>query len=375
MRFVTKYNLFPRVQFRKFAKLLQNQPELLVRHAHGPEWSEWFFVLDIVDDSCLVLWPAQAQMLTNAASSANELPHGYYVPAEDINASHATNLFVPMLDVSKWQAMSVAWYAPLRQAAEYPGKCNQWGVRAFATGTALPLLKVCASHAFFTLDLAFLKDLADDQKINYPDGAGLFDVLWALVKKVLRPINDKDALNIILKRAVRQKRSRGPLGEMMLEMNDSFQALTKADQEVFKEEVQSQKNRAAETKKFLEAYRSKRAKVFPAPNPDPPKKKAKKSDAPAPARLKVPANEELSQKDLKPLTPANTFIWISRGSRQWCCRYPPAKPEYYAWSVYGSERNAALEALKSLWSTHIEHGCGPCLIDGLFEPGAAETLF
>lgn len=348
--FVEKHRLHQQCSNLWLGALMEARHHMVVRHKHGGKWSRWYFPIKCVDNSCCLFWPADMVQLTEDICC--------WTPAtSDVSL---TQMCIPVLDLDKWEAVSITWRSPLWQGRTVGlsgiKALNGFSIRAFARSTPKSLLEVAAASAFFQLPGTWLHRLATHIGLSLEGSNELIDVLKQLMTHILgwpahQIISHLEERLVALGTTAAHQR----VGNELVDMQEAQELLDSDDKQEYKKKLQDEDNKKHTFKKYAsqlaEMRRAAHAQMSAASSDGPGgARKKKKTTHKAPKRH-VPEGD-LTQPMAKLLCPPGTFIWRSVHSQAWCARYPPMKSFSRAWLLHG-HREAAIMCAQQLWDIHI----------------------
>jgi hypothetical protein len=247
-------------------------------------------------------------------------------------------------------------------------------IRAVPTMAPDSLLRVAAKNAFWKFTLTQCRQIATLAGIGLSGGASsLFQVVFDMIKNTLG-LNDSDALAITKTRFASMEPDLNY--DEFIDLDDGYQLMSRDDEQTFRQEAKSQKNRQELAKQFKKEYKEK-VKVVKTSG-------GKSSNAQEKAltkellRYKGPAaipEGEIEQRVAKSSVPPGTSIWRNHASAGWCGHCPPFKRISKPASTHG-HRGAAVWVIRKLWSQFLElqgSDISHCPIRNLFVDSAADV--
>lgn len=303
-----------------------------------------------------------------------------YIPA--CGRVHVSSTLIPLLDPSKWQAMSFVWRSPLGQSIAFPeaplGELAPWAVRAVPDWDALPLLEVAARQGFWGLQLPFLKKLGNLIGAPLPKEADLVATIEVLCQKIVGTMGENDFIAWLDRRIACMTESDNMRGleEKILDTDDAQDCLVSHDKADFQrtkqERASSSKDAAVFVAKLKQTRQAAIARVAAEKETAQEKKRKKRQQKP-PARIVVPPGA-ITQADAKAMSPEGSYIWRNSSSQSWHGKMPPLGGETSrSWAKDG-HREAALMVLRDLWTKSMALGkCTACTVQGLFPEEAPST--
>jgi hypothetical protein len=308
---------------------------------------QWFFPRIYFTDSALVCVPA----------TKGYLP-GYADPYWVEDDSWTKPMLIGLLELKDVMAVHYKWRSIEWQNLECPAAKGTVppALRAFSeSGAPQELVMVLAKEAFFTLKLANLKRLAKHLHIPLANDADLFDVLFTMVKHVLK-ITDDLVLAILAKRLAR--------GDMRLQWSDELanldeaaELLEKSDQPTVKESKEAAVKLKLEQQSFASDFRTRASAARVAAAKAAPKAKGKAKPKPAP-RPRVPKwpDHNIPVQDARLFVPEGGKLWCSEAEGNWQAHYKPWRRVSRSWAKHG-EADALNLCLQYLWEKHcLRHG-------------------
>jgi hypothetical protein len=224
-----------------------------------------------------------------------------------------------------------------------------------------PLSVVAARNAWWSLDLASLKEVAGHLQLPVPAQSSLFDALVIMVRGVLQN-TEEEALAILAQRLVSLDGGQECVQEL-LEVDEAAKVLTFEDEKVLKKEQEAGKERQNNYHIFAAEYVAKKKAVRAAAQGVAPKAsakgKAKAAAKPAPRRLPARMGTNMSQQEAKEWMPPGSYIWKSNNDGSWCAKLPPFNKVGRSWRRHGEEQALRL-VVSLLWHQFMDlHGMGP----------------
>ena len=117
-----------------------------------------------------------------------------------------------------------------------------------------PVLTIAARAAFWRLPRALLTDIAELKGYSLVGCTELFEVLFALVKQALAPIEDEDVMTILEKRGAALYRKQAGVTKLITEVDEAAACLEEEDREDFQKSQDTAKADALETEEFNKAW-------------------------------------------------------------------------------------------------------------------------
>lgn len=156
VEFVQQFSLHHCVQDLWLAELAQAKHHILIRHLYGEEPSPWYFVLRPNPGSCAAVWPAQECVGPSGVRYFRPQPSQVLI----------SQTLLPILDLSRWDAVSFEWKAPLTQHLQDPkASAEQWGGSWAPSHRCWTLV---ADKASSTSRPPFSQNSASTSASNYP---------------------------------------------------------------------------------------------------------------------------------------------------------------------------------------------------------------
>eukprot|EP00974_Lingulodinium_polyedra_P096797 9381462-Lingulodinium_polyedra.AAC.1 len=120
----------------------------------------------------------------------------------------------------------------------------------------------------------------------------------------------------------------------------------------------------ADRDEFTKDWQAAKRKVAPPPGAPVPAKGSgeKRRKAGSRARADPPRTVppgDISQADLRCLTPPGGHIWIGNQVGSWNSHQPPFSRFSASWHLHGSSREAALAVLRDMWTKYLTHEAPP----------------
>ena len=257
------------------------------------------------------------------------------------------------------------------------------------TPEAVAPLKLAASHAFWSLSRTWLVSYCDAFDIEIDTLGTLFEILWAMVAKIL-DLDDDDAIMASL-----LTRTQAPVAEQMQMFEDLGTYSKELDKEAYSEFLKEKSRLVADRSEAKEFKRAYKAKAWDLREKRAVAAKAKAKAAPKAAgrgrgrgrgRGVDPLHEEkqkaniekyvdgahpLTQADLARICPPRSGIWNNWKRAAWCGHVKPYSRFKVDWSD-GGRVLSGFECVREMWRQHFdllseEDVKGACPIEGLFD--------
>lgn len=355
MDFVVQHKLMDKVRNLWLGPVFNFSQHFVCRHCYPSGPSEWAFPVRWVEGSSSILWPAVRHDTIEG--------HTFFLPRTDDVC--LAKLFVPLLELDRWEAWEFEWQSPARQAFEFGGALAKaqlpHSIRAVCVGGPTSLKKVIVGNGFWDLPLSFIVEFAAYLAIPLTDRNDEPGVLDAVCRRVL-DCDDAQMLAIFERRLGAMTRGEGDamVHNELLQSDEVQVVLDKADKKSLQSHNEGHEKVSA-TRAFAGVIRARRDRVQATQaQAQPGKQKARAKSAPAPSARRIPEGP-LTQSEAKLMLPHGSFIWRSTASNAWCSRHPPLKQISRAWLAYG-HREAAVACIREMLRQHRALGFqSPCM--------------
>ena len=293
------------VDFAWFGRLLDATHDLALgfRPSAKEPW-KYYLACASFDDSACPVWPAELYSFPEKEVCKEEC----FLLKDDLDMPELRALFDPTS--KNVTSCRIEWLAPFNQDCDVPSwrKHLPIAVRAFRKGPWRAVHETAAYAAFWTLPMSFLVSYAEHFAIVLPPGAKLFDVLWALIKKILK-LGDQATLDIIHKRLVDYDLST-LFAEHILCCDEAQDVLEEADFKVLEGLQETAKERLSGKEALKGDFKAKASELKKPKEPS--KKKLKKAVLPAARKSLNDSYEEhfdISQAEAKTWLPLGASVW------------------------------------------------------------------
>lgn len=283
---------------------------------------------------------------------------------------------VAIVDLDDWEAYHLQWVSPLRQVIKYPttffGK-HPFAVRAIVHGEPKKIMEVCAENAFYDWGITFAKRLADHLGVDIADCETLFQILFALVKAILK-LSDHETLEILKKRLVALAKPTPGCFDALAECDEALHYATKEEQETLNEEkskvVKQQGNRA----QFVDEYKQKYSAIKQIARADGKMKVGEKTKFLKKAMVGklpvVPSVVEMTVEEALMCAPPDTMLCIETRDQCWRGSWSTYDRTSRAFNLYGGQKAACVSLLQFLWRLFLEENglsISDCPVKGIYE--------
>ena len=364
MRHCHEHNSWASVVTSWLARLSCGQ-NLLLRQ-QGTD--QWFFSLGNIDGKIGLGWPAERQQL-------DDVPLHWFTPSTQHSAvGYCWQL---ILDLDAWQGMAFEWKSPLQQAVDHPElRAHARGsqaflrrpqLRAFPVAPAAPLLHVACRCCFWSLNLAFLKQLANHIGVELPENPTLFEALVEIL--VITLDCDGEELDDILAQRVAQE---DILNELIVldTMQEQLEQLDRSDREAFEGEAKQIREKQRSGNEYAAALTRRRTES---------RKKALQSksefDAKAKAAIRNPLQglkfpprvpDVLTKNIADSMCPPDTVLYEDKSNCRWQISFQRQYGPSRSWKLHGHKESALL-VLQWAWRQFMaQKVIAQCPIKGLF---------
>ena len=319
-------------------------------------------------------WPAKEDHVPGRQYTLQPQVFYTFAPQPDCCADEESGLWVPILDLDKWQACSYEWRSPVWQHSNFTrAPWKTWEVRAFPTSSWMPIQQVAANNGFWTLTSTTMKKLATHLGHDMDDNEDEFTVCSAVVKKVLS-CTDKTVVKALEKRVVALDAQEPESFDALMQADQTIGMFDKEDEESLKKSKEKATAKHSNNREFIKQYHKamvEHGMFAPASNAKAkavPKAKAKAALRPAPWPPLPPSFATLSQPQCARLCPPGGHLWLASSCGSWGCHYPPYKRKSFSWAMHTFD-GAAKECLRLMWRYHLGDVAlkSRCPIAGLFE--------
>ena len=317
---------------------LANASHDFVLRLAGQHPGPWYAGLTHLSDSACLVWPMLERGVPGTSFTM-------FTAAP----SQAEPVMITIFDLDLWEARAYKWRSPAWQwnmfAASSSSESMPTGVRAVADGLTMPLLRLCAEQAFFSLPKSTLDHLANHIGAEPQKAGDMFASLMSLLKHVLNDFSHEQHLKIAERRLGNMSHEMSACVEELLELDEGMQMLEPEDEQELRREMQQRDNREIVIKGFAQALQEERRKKLPS-------KATAQSTAKAGGYkgLKELPTGTIDQKDARKLVPPGGYIWRSNTDGRWQGHFPPMPRTSYSWAVHG-HRGAAVRVLQDLWGS------------------------
>lgn len=347
-------------------EMMQASHHILVRHLHDGSPTRWYFAVRFVVGSCALLWPADEHQ-TPSGNDKYFVPHAAKVQVSQV--------VVPIVDHTMWEAMPFVWRSPLGQSVATPAigplAWAPHAIRAFPTEPSAPLLETACKCGFWNMPMPFLKKVATLLSVVLPQSADAVAVLELLIKKICGHVDDELVLAWLDRRltAVSRQQHMEHVESKLLDADDVQDCLSSHDKDDYNKMRGKTKVVVEETKAFMGRIKEKRQAVIAARASSAGAAKAQKRKPAAgrnarAARLVIPPGA-ITHAEAKQMAPVGAYVWRNQSSQTWHGKFPPLGEISRSWARYG-HREAAILILQELWTRAIALGhCEACPIEGL----------
>jgi len=328
-----------------------------------------FFAIGSCPGSSGLGWPAEEIHVPGYADRR------CWVPSKTPPSEHR-EVFLVLLDLHQWEAVSFEWRSPVWQQLEFPRAAGKWpeSIRAISDKGQdwKPLLETAARAGFWTLDKdSSLKPIAAACGLELMEGSTVFETTFQLVKHVLS-CSDEECVPIMQLRAAMVDDHEAACLDALLEMDECVGMLDKEEEQDMRQVQAKAKIKKADYIEFLSEYRRKRQEVMPAPKAVKGRGRGRgrgsSSATYAPTYPPIP-HDMITQPMAKSLAPPGGAIWRGLFNGTWQCYYKPFPRKSVLWTRAGDSNAACLECLKYMWELHLgELGLDTtaCPVQGLF---------
>ena len=180
------------------------------------------------------------------------------MPAKTPPLEHR-DVFLVILDLHQWEAISYEWWSPTWQNLAFPKACGRWheSIRAVCGkgDDWKPLLETAARAGFWTLDKdSSLKPIAVACGLELMEGSSVFETAFQLVKHCLN-CSDQECVSIMQLRAAMMDEHESACLDALLEMGECIGMMDKAEAESMRKEQAQAKVNKADYHECIAAYR------------------------------------------------------------------------------------------------------------------------
>lgn len=114
-----------------------------------------------------------------------------------------SQVLVPVLDLTKWEAMPYEWKSPFGLVTQHRGVLveawGDWSIMAAPTCEPAALLDIACKQGFWSLKAPFLLRLAQHIEVPLPENPDLIEILECLLRSVLH-LEENDLLSFLDRR-------------------------------------------------------------------------------------------------------------------------------------------------------------------------------
>lgn len=336
---------------------LFNSPILVKRtDDEGEHDDSWYFTVGDTPGSACLLIPAEERYLGDDADAS------YFVPKVG-----STMRSVAVTNPAKWVARSYKWRSPAWQCVNFPHlrcytKAIFEGVRAFPDSSPIPLLKLCARNAFFSVPVVLMRKIANHLQVpGITASSSLFETTWCLCSHILGR-QPEDILPTVAQRMATMMVRQAPCAVECLGMDEGMQLLDRDEEKAMRDAQKDIKVEQNNVQTFALELMAKKKEITAA---------ATKRRRKAPG-LRLPEST-ISQAEARVFVPEGAHIWRNLRDGGWAGHYPPYRRVSALWSIHG-ERGSMLVVLRALWRQFLQHAGRPeseCTVEGLLSLASA----
>ena len=123
----------------------------------------------------------------------------------------------------------------------------------FLDGEFSSFQQVACLSAWWQMDAQSIRDYLVDFKIDFPQGATLFELLWASMTATLHNLSEEDILDRIYRRLCKGKVSRDATNAL-LQIDEAVEVLEKQDEQMVRQQQDSEIAKKEARKSFKKQY-------------------------------------------------------------------------------------------------------------------------